>query len=218
MPRPRPAAYPITVEVIAATTAARAGVALAPMAELADAGVVAFSDDGAPVTDASLMRHALAYAGALGLPIVEHAEDRGLTDGAEMHDGVTATILGLRGWPAAAEVAAVGRAIAILDEVVREAPTDAAPRLHLTHVSTAAAVDLIRAAKAAGLPVTCDVTPHHLVLHDGWVAGDRRWAWQAIDAAMAGRADRCAAIRSGDARQPAAPLTGRRRRACRGPA
>ncbi|HVQ22686.1 MAG TPA: amidohydrolase family protein, partial [Candidatus Saccharimonadia bacterium] len=73
---------PITVEVVGATTAARAGVALAPMAELADAGVVAFSDDGAPVTDPSLMRHALAYAGALGLPIVEHAEDRGLTDGA----------------------------------------------------------------------------------------------------------------------------------------
>ena len=172
---------PITVEVIGATTAGRAGVALAPMAELADAGVVAFSDDGAPVSDSSLMRHALAYAGALGLPIVEHAEDRSLTDGAEMHDGVTATILGLRGWPTAGEVAAIGHAIAILDEVVRGAPTGAAPRLHLTHVSTAAAVDLIRAAKAAGLPVTCDVTPHHLVLHDGWVAGDRRWAWQAID-------------------------------------
>ncbi|HEY8199652.1 MAG TPA: dihydroorotase [Candidatus Limnocylindrales bacterium] len=178
---------PITVEVIGATTAARAGVALAPMAELADAGVVAFSDDGAPVSDSSLMRHALAYAGALGLPIVEHAEDRSLTDGAEMHEGVTATVLGLRGWPTAAEVAAVGGAIAILDEVARGTPTDAAPRLHLTHISTAATVDLIRAAKAAGLPVTCDVTPHHLVLHDGWVAGDRRWAWQAIDETWLGR-------------------------------
>ncbi|MFI5293087.1 MAG: amidohydrolase family protein, partial [Candidatus Limnocylindrales bacterium] len=162
-------------------TSGRAGAALSPMAELSEAGVVAFSDDGAPVGDSSLMRHALAYAGALGLPIVEHAEDRSLTDGAEMHDGVTATILGLRGWPTAGEVAAVARAIAILDEVMRGAPADAAPRLHLTHVSTAASVDLIRAAKASGLPVTCDVTPHHLALHDGWVAGDRRWAWQAID-------------------------------------
>jgi len=179
-------ATPIRVEVIAATTAGRAGAALAAMGELADAGAVAFSDDGAPVGDASLMRHALAYAGALGRPIIEHAEDRALTEGAEMHDGVVATILGLRGWPAAAEAAAVARAIAILREVSRAAPTDAAPRLHLTHLSTAAAIELVREAKAAGLAVTCDATPHHLVLHDGWVAGDRRWAWQAIDDPWAG--------------------------------
>ena len=156
------------------------------MAELAEAGAVAFSDDGSPVADASLMRHALAYAGALGRPIVEHAEDRALTEGAEMHDGLTATILGLRGWPAAAEVSAVARAIAILDEVAAGAPSDASPRLHLTHLSTAAAVDLVRAAKARGRAVTCDVTPHHLVMHEGWVAGDRRWAWQAADEPWAG--------------------------------
>jgi len=177
---------PIRVEIIAAITAGRAGAGLAPMAELADAGAVAFSDDGAPVGDAALMRHALAYAGALARPIVEHAEDRALTDGAEMHDGVAATILGLRGWPAAAEAAAVARAIAILEEVARAAPADAAPRLHLTHLSTGAAADLVRAAKATGLAVTCDVTPHHLVMHDGWVAGDRRWAWQAIADPWAG--------------------------------
>jgi dihydroorotase len=172
---------PVRVEVIAATTAGRAGATLAPMAELADAGAVAFSDDGAPVGEGSLLRNALSYAGALGRPLIEHAEDRSLTEGAEMHDGVVATILGLRGWPAAAEAAAVARAIAILEEVSRAAVTDAPPRLHLTHLSTGAAVDLVRAAKARGLPVTCDVTPHHLVMHDGWVAGDRRWAWQAID-------------------------------------
>ncbi len=177
---------PVRVDVIATTTAGRAGAALAPMAELADAGAVAFSDDGSPVADAALMRHALAYAGAIGRPVVEHAEDRTLTDGAEMHEGVTATILGLRGWPAAAEATAVARAIAILDEVTRGAPSDATPRLHLTHLSTAAALDLVRAAKARGLPLTCDVTPHHLVLHDGWVAGDRRWAWQAADEPWAG--------------------------------
>lgn len=177
---------PIRVDVIAATTAGRAGAALAPMAELSDAGAVAFSDDGAPVADASLMRHALAYAGALGRPIVEHAEDRALTEGAEMHDGLAATILGLRGWPVAAEVSAVGRAIALLDEVAAGAPSEASPRLHLTHLSTSAAVDLVRAAKTRGLAVTCDVTPHHLALHEGWVAGDRRWAWQAVDEPWAG--------------------------------
>jgi dihydroorotase len=178
----------VRVDVVATTTAGRAGAALAPMAELADAGAVAFSDDGSPVADAALMRHALAYAGAIGRPIIEHAEDRALTDGAEMHEGVTATILGLRGWPAAAEATAVARAIAILDEVTRGAPNDARPRLHLTHLSTAAAIDLVREAKARGLALTCDVTPHHLVLHDGWVAGDRRWAWQAADDPWAGGA------------------------------
>jgi dihydroorotase len=176
----------IRVEVVASATAGRAGVALAPMAELADAGAVAFSDDGAPIADGALLRLALAYAGALERPIIEHAEDRSLTDGAEMHDGVIATILGLRGWPAAAEAAAVGRAIAILDEVSRAAPAGAAPRLHLTHLSTGAAVGLVRAAKTSGLAVTCDVTPHHLVMHDGWVAGDRRWAWQAMEAPWVG--------------------------------
>jgi dihydroorotase len=177
---------PIRVEVVGTTTLGRAGAALAPMGELADAGAVAFSDDGAPVADAALMRHALTYAGALGRPVIEHAEDRTLTDGAEMHDGVVATILGLRGWPAVAEAAAAARAIAILEDVSRAAPAGAAPRLHLTHLSTAAALDVVRVAKARGLAVTCDVTPHHLVLHNGWVAGDRRWAWQALGDPWAG--------------------------------
>ena len=86
-----------------------------------------------------------------------------------------ATILGLRGWPAAAEASAVARDLAILAEVVPDVP---AARLHLTHVSTREALDLVRRAKSAGLPVTCDVTPHHLALWDGWLAGARTWAWE----------------------------------------
>jgi dihydroorotase len=128
------------------------------------------------VPSAALVRNALAYAGALGLPIVEHAEDAAQTAGAEANDGFVATVLGLRGWPAAAEEAAAARDLAILAEVVRDVP---GARLHLTHVSTAGALDLVRRAKAAGLPVTCDVTPHHLALTDEWVAGARRWAWEA---------------------------------------
>jgi dihydroorotase len=167
---------PVRALAYGAVTAGRDGETLAALGELADAGVVGFSDDGSGVRSAELVRNALAYAGALGLPLVDHAEDATQTIGAEANDGFVATVLGLRGWPAAAEEVAVARDLAILAEVVRDVP---AARLHLTHVSTAGSLDLIRRAKAAGLPVTCDVTPHHLALTDEWVAGSRRWAWEA---------------------------------------
>ncbi|HET7726027.1 MAG TPA: dihydroorotase [Candidatus Limnocylindrales bacterium] len=169
---------PVRLVAYGCVSAARAGEALAPLGELADAGVVGFSDDGAPVRSAALFRNALLYAGSLGLPLVEHAEDPALTAGAEMHDGYVATVLGLRGWPVAGEVAAVARAVALLEDVVRDEPR---ARLHLTHVSTAAALAIVRDAKARGLPLTCDVAPHHLALSDEWVAGSRRWAWEAVD-------------------------------------
>jgi dihydroorotase len=165
---------PVRALAWGAITAGRSGETLAALGELADAGVAGFSDDGAPVESPALMRNALAYAGALGLPIVEHAEDPALAVGAEANDGYVATVLGLRGWPAAAEEAAVARDLALLGDVVRDVPT---ARLHMTHCSTAGALDLIRRAKAAGLPVTCDVTPHHLALSDEWLAGARRWSW-----------------------------------------
>jgi dihydroorotase len=165
---------PVRAFAYGAVTSGRAGETLAPLGELADAGVIGFSDDGSPVGSASLLRNALAYAGGLGLPVVDHAEDSSLTAGAEASDGFVATVLGLRGWPSAAEESAVARDLALLADVVRDVP-DA--RLHLTHVSTAGALELVRRAKAAGLPVTCDVTPHHLALSDEWLAGSRRWAW-----------------------------------------
>ena len=160
-------------------------------------------------TSSTILRSALAYAGALGLPIVDHPEDATLTAGAEANDGFVATVLGLSGWPDAAEEAAVARDLAILADVVRDVP---GARLHLTHVSTAGALELIRRAKAAGLPVTCDVTPHHLALTDEWIAGARRWAWDAdgdpwADGAITGRA-----VRPVAAGQPAAALAGGRRR------
>jgi dihydroorotase len=168
------------VELLAhgAVTAGRAGEQLAALGELADAGVVGFSDDGAPVRSATILRSALAYAGSLGLPIVDHAEDASLTVGAEAHDGYVSTVLGLRGWPSAGEESAVGRDLAVLAEVVRDVP---GARLHLTHLSPAGALELVRQAKARGSPVTCDVTPHHLALTDEWLAGARRWAWEAGD-------------------------------------
>ena len=166
------------VELLAwgAVTVGRAGHTLAALGELADAGVVGFSDDGAPVRSATILRNALAYSAPLGLPVVDHPEDPTQTEGAEANDGFVATVLGLRGWPAAAEESAVARDLAILGEVCRDVP---GVRLHLTHLSTAGSLDLVRRAKSAGLPVTCDVTPHHLALTDEWIAGARRFAWDA---------------------------------------
>jgi dihydroorotase len=166
---------PVRVLPYGAVTSAREGERLAAIGELADAGVAGFSDDGAPVRSAAVLRNALAYAGMARLPVVDHPEDLSLTEGAEANDGLVATVLGLRGWPAAAEETAVGRDLAILADVVRDVPS---ARLHLTHVSTAGALDLVRRAKAANLPVTCDVTPHHLALTDEWLAGARRLAWE----------------------------------------
>ncbi len=169
---------PVRLLVHGAVTAGRKGETLAAMGELADAGVAGFSDDGAPVHSASLLRNALLYAGSLGLPVIDHPEDPALTAGAEASEGYVASVLGLRGWPVAGEAGAVARAIAILADVVADVP---GARLHLTHVSTAASLAHVRAAKAAGLPVTCDVTPHHLAFTDEWIAGSRRWAWEALD-------------------------------------
>jgi dihydroorotase len=148
------------------------------MGELADAGVVGFSDDGSPIQRAELFRNALAYAAMLGLPLIDHPEDLAQTSGAEANDGLVATVLGLRGWPASAEATAVARDIEILAEVAGDAP---GARLHLTHLSTAASIEHVRRAKASGLAVTCDVTPHHLAMTDEWIAGARRWAWLALD-------------------------------------
>ena len=167
---------PVRTLIHGAVTVGRKGETLAAMGELADAGVTGFSDDGSPVKSAAIMRNALMYAGALGLPVIDHPEDHTLTEGAEASEGYVATVLGLKGWPIAAEAGSVARSIAILSDVLRDVPS---ARLHLTHVSTAAALDQVLLAQAAGLPVTCDVTPHHLALTDEWIAGARRFAWDA---------------------------------------
>ena len=169
---------PVELLAYGALTAGRRGESLAALGELSDAGAIGFSDDGAPIGSATILRNGLLYAGMLGRPIIDHAEDPVLTEGAEANDGLLATVLGLRGWPAAAESGPVARGLAILADVLRDEPR---ARLHFSHLSTAAALDLIRVAKADGLPVSCDVTPHHLALTDAWIAGVRDWAWQGED-------------------------------------
>jgi hypothetical protein len=146
---------PVRLLPVGAATAGRSGERLAPLGELADAGAVGFSDDGAPIESVELFRNALAYAGMLGVPLIDHPEDLAQTSGAEAHDGLIATVLGLRGWPTAAEANTVARDIAILAEVVRDVPT---ARLHLTHLSTADALDHVRRASSCS-PASWSSTP-----------------------------------------------------------
>lgn len=136
----------------------RRGEEMAELASMVEAGAVLFTDDGAPVLRSSLLRHALLYASDLGVRIMEHPEDPDLSKGAQVHEGRCSALSGMRGMPAAGEVIGVGRAVALARE------TSCA--VHLTHVSTAQALEEIRRAKGEGLPVTCDVTPHHLVFSE----------------------------------------------------
>ncbi len=154
----------VRVLPIACVSRGRAGRELAELAELAEAGAVAFSDDGSPVADAHLMRRALEYASMLGVPVIDHCEEPALAAGGVMHEGWVAARLGLRGVPAAAEEAAVARDIALAELT--------GSHVHIAHVSTAGAVELVRRAKARGLTVTAEVTPHHLALtHEAVLLG-----------------------------------------------
>ena len=161
------------VRVIGALTRGREGESLASLGVMAEAGAVAFSDDGAAVPSPRLTRSALTYLRGLGLPLIEHAEDASLAAGAVMRAGPTASRLGLTGWAPSAELTVVERDIALAEET--------GARLHLTHLSTAASLEAVRRARARGLPVTCDVTPHHMALTDAWVSGARRFAWDEPD-------------------------------------
>jgi len=163
---------------IAAATVGRAGTKVSDVAALVKAGAVAISDDGSPIADRAIFRAALLAAAAAGIPLIEHCEVPTLTAGGEAADGLVASRLGLRPWPATGELHAVESAIDVLRDVVASTPT---ARLHLTHLSTAAALATVRAAQSEGLPLTCDVTPHHIALADAWIAGDRRWAWEVSD-------------------------------------
>src|SRR6266568_2871127 len=161
---------------IASITRGRKGKELADLVELADAGAVAFSDDGNPVEDARLFRSALEYSRSAGRVVIEHPQDLSLSAKGVMHEGSVSARLGLPGMPAAAEESAVARDLALARMI--------GARLHLTHLSTAGSIDLVRRAKADGVPVTCDVTPHHLAMTDEWVAGSRAFAWEVEDEAL----------------------------------
>jgi len=148
---------------IGAITMGQRGEELTEMADLREAGAVGVSDDGRCVMNAAVMQKALEYARTFDLPVIQHAEDHNLTAGAQMHEGAVATKLGLKGWPRVAEDIIVAR-----DVLLAEAT---GARYHLAHVSTKGAVRIIREAKARGIRVSAEVTPHHLLLTHEAVLG-----------------------------------------------
>ncbi len=154
---------PAEVAIAGAITVGRAGGVLAPLGELAALGVTLFTDDGAGVQDGALMRRALDYAKGLGVTLAQHCEDAALAENGAMHEGAWSSRLGLPGQPAAAEEVMVARDLALVR--LTGAP------VHFLHLSTAGSVDLVRRAKAEGLPVTAEATPHHILLTHASVAG-----------------------------------------------
>jgi len=152
----------VRVLPIGAVSKGREGRDLAELADLADAGCVAFSDDGAPVADGALLRHAMEFASVAGLTVIDHCEDPAVAGGGVMHEGWVSTRLGLRGQPPSAEEAAVARDIAV-------AAQTGLP-VHLAHISTRVALELLRVSKNRGVPITAEVTPHHLTLTHSVVA------------------------------------------------
>jgi len=146
----------IEVLPVACVTKGMAGAELTSMVELSAIGAAAFSDDGMPISNMAVLRRALEYAKLADRLIISHPEDKDLSQGGCIHECHVSTRLGLPGIPAAAESAAIAREI----EVVRQT----GGRLHFAHVSCARSVDLIRRARADGLSITADATPHHLSL------------------------------------------------------
>ena len=153
----------INVYPIAAITQKLEGERLSEMADLKNAGAIAFSDDGRPVMNNELMRRAFEYSKMFKLPLIQHSEMLDLTEGGCMNEGMVSTELGLKGMPTEAEDIMVYRDIALLEKT--------GGRLHVAHISSKNSVDLVRQAKSRGLSVTCEVAPHHFTLTDEAVRG-----------------------------------------------
>jgi dihydroorotase len=154
----------VTVQPIGAVTVGLKGESLAELGAMAAsrARVRVFSDDGNCVADPLLMRRALEYVKAFDGVVAQHAQEPRLTQGAQMNEGALSAVLGLAGWPAVAEESIIARDVLLAEHV--------GSRLHICHVSTAGSVDVIRWAKARGIPVTAEVTPHHLLLTEELVS------------------------------------------------
>ncbi|MDX6696126.1 MAG: dihydroorotase [Blastocatellia bacterium] len=148
---------------VGSITKSSSGTELSEMGEMKRAGIVAVTDDGRPVPSAGMMRRAMEYASGFGLTVVDHCEDRSLVAGGVMHEGHWSLLLGLRGMPAAAE-----ELDAVRDCLLAELT---GARVHIAHISTKGAIDAVRRAKERGLPVTCEVAPHHFALTDADVEG-----------------------------------------------
>lgn len=166
--RERAASLPIDIEVIGAITVGRKGERIAPYGELAAAGVKALSDDGAAVMNSRVMRLAFEYASQFNLLLIQHCEDTALSFGGVMNESLYASLLGLRGIPSISESIVLSRDLSLLRYLLenKQGAMPYLPRYHVAHISVKEAVDLVRAAKQEGLPVTAEVTPHHFTLTD----------------------------------------------------
>jgi dihydroorotase len=173
----------VRVWPIGAASVGSKGEAIAEIAAMKEAGIVAVSDDGKPIATAKLARQVMEYCRSLNLPVIEHAEDVSLAAGAVMREGVTSARMGLRGMPAAAESVCVARDVQLAEL------TDA--RLHIAHLSAKASLEQVQSARARGLHVTCEVTPHHFTLIDEDVTYDSRFK---MNPPLAAREDREALI------------------------
>jgi dihydroorotase len=173
----------VRVWPIGAASKGSQGEGLAEIAAMKDAGIVAVTDDGKPIATAKLLRHVMEYARSLDLPVIEHSEDASLFAGGVMREGPRSVRLGLRGIPAATEAICVARDVQIC------ALTGA--RLHVAHMSAKDSLELVREAKRRGLPVTCEVTPHHFTLTDENVVYDARYK---MNPPLASRDDREALV------------------------
>src|ERR1700678_1534785 len=173
----------VRVWPIGAASLGSKGEALAEIAAMKDAGIVAVSDDGKPVATARLMRQVMDYCNSLDLPVIDHCEDPSLFAGGVMREGPRSIRLGLKGIPAQSESICVGRDV--------EGAMLTGARLHIAHMSTRASLEYVRAAKKQGLPVTCEVTPHHFTLIDEDVRYDSNYK---MNPPLASSADREALI------------------------
>jgi dihydroorotase len=153
---------PALVFPIGAITKEQKGETLSEIGEMVEAGIAGISDDGKPVMNGRLFRRALEYAQLFDLPVIQHCEDLHLSKGGVMHEGATSARLGLKGIPSAAEDSMVSRDL-ILAEVTNG-------KYHVAHLSTRRAVEMVRRAKAQGMKITAEVTPHHFTLTDAAVA------------------------------------------------
>ncbi|MCX7678314.1 MAG: dihydroorotase [Spirochaetes bacterium] len=153
---------PINVYPIATITKGGLGEEISEMGELAEAGAIAFSDDGKPVMNSLVMRRALEYARMFNRPIISHAEDLSLSDDGIMNEGMNSVILGLKGIPREAEEVMIAR-----DTILARLTKG---RLHIAHVSSGGSVEIIRRAKASGIKVTCETAPHYFSLTDDAIA------------------------------------------------
>ena len=169
----------VRVWPIGAASVGSKGEAIAEIAGMKAAGIVGVSDDGKPIATAKLARQVMDYCRSLDLPVIEHAEDVSLAAGAVMREGVTSTRLGLRGMPAAAESVCVARDVQLAEL--------SGARLHIAHLSAKASLEQVRWAKARGLRVTCEITPHHFTLIDEDVRYDSRFK---MNPPLAAREDR----------------------------